>query len=63
MNDDRTDPVYGVPASQLSTSASPAQAADLPASARQLLRSLAHLSIGGFLLWAVAVAVSLAQSL
>jgi hypothetical protein len=63
MNDDRTDPVYGVPASQLSTSASPAQVADLPTSARQLMRSLAHVSIGGVLLWGVAVAASLAQSL
>ena len=49
MNDDRTDPVYGVPASQLSTSASVAQAVDLPTSARQLMRSLAHVSIGGSL--------------
>ena len=63
MNDDRTDPVYGVPASQLTISASVAQAADLPTSARQLVRSLAHVSIGGALLWAVAVAASLAQSL
>ena len=62
MNDDRTDPVYGVPASQLSTSASVAQAADLPTSARQLVRSLAHVSIGGSRLWAVAVAASLVQS-
>jgi hypothetical protein len=39
------------------------QAADLPTSMRQLARALAHLAVGGSVLWAVAAAACLAYSL
>jgi len=56
MDDDQTYPDIGAspPAGQVS---------DLPTSERQLMRALAHLVIGGSLLWAIAVAACLAQSL
>ncbi|HXA23156.1 MAG TPA: hypothetical protein VNW90_12740 [Acetobacteraceae bacterium] len=43
--------------------ASAAQALDLPTTVRQLMRALAHLAVGGSLLWTVAAAASLANSL
>jgi hypothetical protein len=44
-------------------SASSAQPLDLPTTVRQLMRALAHLAVGGSLLWGVAAAASLANSL
>jgi hypothetical protein len=61
MNDDQTDLVLGVRAEQ-NASASNGQV-DLPASVRQLVRALAHLVLGGSVLWVVAVAACLAYSL
>jgi hypothetical protein len=60
MNDDQADLILGVRAQQ---SVSAAAELDLPTSARQLARAVAHLALGGFLLWAVAVAACLAHSL
>jgi hypothetical protein len=62
MNDHQyeTDFDYA-PARQVASSS--VQAADLPASAHQLARALAHLVLGGAVLWPVAAAACLAQSL
>jgi hypothetical protein len=59
MNSDQADLVSDGRARQ-STASEPAS--DLPTSARQLVRSLAHLMLAGSVLWGVAAAASLAQS-
>jgi len=59
MDDDETDFIgeYEL------HSTSSAQALDLPTTVRQLMRALAHLAVGGSLLWGVAAAATLANSL
>jgi hypothetical protein len=60
MNDDQANLILGVRAQQ---SVAASVTLDLPTSARQLARALAHMALGGSLLWALAAAACLAHSL